>query len=248
MKHTLVLLLLIMPFVANAQDPKEYKVNDQQRGKVFSKTHYSASDSITIPDKQTEFKLQKKGGLNVPINNNGTKKSFSGTYIVSQLYEDALRNSKPENVIMYGHVGKALTRKLKSNDSTCIAFMKKLNAVGRSEKEQIIEYDNPICLIKGNTITISNPGDNCLYVDVIWFQDNECRSVISYSADYCSTSLIKGESVTYTIDERLMNKHLYITCTPLPVAYNTLTLSDIAEPSDFSLEVDVPITIIPLKE
>lgn len=226
---TIVIILIFTPktYISAQSGDVKYKVEDTSATyKPVGKKYFNPGDSITV-SKNTKFYLHYSGNLERQLIT-----SFEGTYEISELFDKAKKTMEKNIAQSIG--GKNYTPAAATRLSTDKSSNDSILVIVNTLKEFLKNIDNPIT--NGGEITAEKDGENItvynksgreMFIDVIWVKQGRCFSALSYAMDYVSYyPLSKDDSINIKIDRFANAENLFVVATSVPVAYNTIVLSD----------------------
>lgn len=221
-----------------------YKILENNRYGSYepADTDVFKSGQVIVLKELASFDLQRvRNGKLTTVRVNGK----SGTFDVDSLYRLA-KNDMSSKGNKSGLSRPAYQKK--ASDSTLIGFTNKIVNV-MNDKQSVLFECGPVDVKRdGRKVKVTNVSDDTdMFVDIVWNKEGRCMSALSFYVDFSNNHVIyPGESIVLTVNEDVPRENLYVVCTPDPIAYNTIILRQDAE-KDLSLDMDIPLTIIPLK-
>ena len=242
-----IAILILVPMSLLAQSPRiTYRVSDTEATyEPAGKERFYPGDSITV--KQISlFDLRRYiHGEHLSIDSQRIE-YFSGTFEISELYAMAEQVKKKYLSLTIGGKGYtpgASTRPArdKSMDESVMAIVSSLQAF-LDQSEHPSKNESLIVTRRDDIIEVLNATWEELYVDAIWIKDGRCFSAISYAKDYVSyIPLTASATRAIKVDRYANAETILVVGTSVPVAYNTINLSDYQIPQSKGVITSGPI-------
>ena len=219
-----ICIAVVTSYVLLAQNSRDYYIVKDTSATYFpKKERFNAGDSITV---------QKKSTVLLYHNANG------------QLREIHLREKGTFEISTYFSFGRPLTgNKGASNSFTPAATGRpkagdeKYASVVSGIGKFLLTPDRPVFGLgaisakRGDgSVIIDNQGESEMYIDIIWIQNQQCVSALSFAKDFESSIILKpGETEELEIDPSVAKQILYVVGTSTPIPFNTIIFGDYKE-------------------
>ena len=229
----------IVLYIIDVQSDSRYRISS---GIMDIGKNYGGADSVQVVSGDYFNLIRQRGTSLEKVD----VKDIEGRYSFDDLFERAIHVEPFRENVKGGKVRLSEPSAIKINkasDSTLVRFTSKLQSIVTHEKESYDELGDIHLSVDGLTVNVTNMSTNKLFVDIIWMENRNCYSALSYAYDYAALNYLDvGESRVYRLDTYVIDKELFVVCTNVPVRYNTINLDEYAN-RDLSKDIDIQLTI-----
>lgn len=226
-------------YIIDVESDSRYRISS---GIMDIGKNYGGADSVLVVSGDYFNLIRQRGSSLEKVD----VKDIEGWYTFEGLFERAVYVESSRENVKSGKVRlseQSATKSYKASDSTLVRFTSKLQSIVTREKESYDELGDVHLSVDSLTVNVTNMSTNRLFVDIIWMEDRNCHSALSYAYDYAALNYLDvGESRVYKLDSKVIDKELFVVCTNVPVRYNTINLDEYAK-RDLSNDIDIQLTI-----
>lgn len=230
-------------------------LNAQTEGSTYKVLKNGLSGSLDMADKTFNsgevIDLKEASSFDFQRSRNGKSaivrvSNKYGRYEVDSLFRIAQNEIVSRRNNKSSRVSKPSSQR-KDADSTIYGFINKIASFIGGKYPELKEYGDVDVSRSQQLISVTNISDIDMFVDIIWVSRNHCMSAISFMRDFANNSILyPGETLNYSVNEYIADKELFVVCTPYPIEYNTIDLSQVNE-RDYSYDEHIPLTMCAVK-